>query len=246
MNLKIKFAILAHSILFILAGCGGGNEDSISALQGDWKGVFRDSGGTFRSLKTTIDSSGTITKLQVFNQAALTGSISKTGDKTYSFSLSDGTEGGFLADDSGNHMGFLTDSYEYGVLEKGATMKYSNSNNFGRGHYVGNWSGYSVEINSNLDVVDQYTSSATVPDQSLDLSGNDSSGSFSGNITYQDNSKGYAYGTYINSLGSSGNLMVLLSPDKTFAASWACDYSGSSTLVINNVNYCSFAMWVKQ
>ena len=239
-------AMIAASAI-LMSGCLPGLEDdeddSLSKLSGEWKGMYRDSGGVFRSLTASINDSGKITALTVYSMETLTGTLESTGDKTYGYVLSDGSEGGFMADSSGKHLGFLTEDYEWGILEKGATLQYSADGNFSSADFVGTWNGYSVELNSYMDVVDRYSSRATI-ETNLSFSGSNDYGSFSGQLDYYDDGKGYSYGTY-SSADGSGNVGLLVSPDKSFMATWACDSGSSSNLAIYYISDCSFAIWNK-
>ncbi len=240
-------AVMIAASAILISGCLPGLEpdkkDAVSALAGDWKGMYRDDGGVFRSLTATINDTGKITALTVYSMDTLTGTLKTTGDKTYSFTLSDGTEGGFMADSSGNHLGFLTEDNAWGILEKGASIQYSADSNFSGDDFVGTWNGYSVELDSYMKVADRYSSRAMIYSD-FSFSGSNDYGSFSGNLNYYDHGKGYSYGTFSSSEGS-GNVGLLVSPDKSFMATWACDSSSSGSLEIYYITGCSFAIWNK-
>ncbi|MDH5777911.1 MAG: hypothetical protein OEZ33_06855 [Gammaproteobacteria bacterium] len=245
MNRLILFLFLP--VMLISTACvhnEDGGVNPVASLQGDWKGVHRDAGGTFRSLTASIDGSGNITRLQVFNQDVVTGTITSTGDKTFSYQLSDGSQGGFMADASGNHLGFLADDNAYGVMEKGATLQYSQSGNFTATDFNGSWTGYSVELNANMDVIRQYTSSANISSPGV-FDGSTPDGTFAGSLEAYSDSKGYAYGVYGTSNGESGYVTILLSPDKTFLATWGCLSGAAANLVIYDITECAFGMWTK-
>ena len=100
---------------------------------------------------------------------------------------------------------------------------------------AGNWSGYSVELDSTWDLSDEYTSNATVQTDgsfSVTATGTISTGTFTG----YDSTYGRYTGSYSNP-PVTGSVSAFISFDKQFAASWACSGSWPSS--------CSYSSWTK-
>lgn len=249
--IRLFVSSIFWGLLTFLTACGGGGGAAppsggdaaptglaIANLQGTWTGAFIEAGLIY-PLKLTIDSAGNISNVFVNGVASGdTGTTTKTGDNTFGYSLSDGTTGGFLADSAGNHVGILDDANAYGVLQKNASgfPAYIDSD------IGGSWSGYSVEVDASLNLTKTYASNATVIGNTGSFTGSDANGSFSGSFYDYAPAHGFWVGTWNSSL-SSGNVFAWMSPDKTFAATWACDYSSASVFDIYYVTGCTFSMW---
>ncbi|MCW8956617.1 MAG: hypothetical protein OQL09_07015 [Gammaproteobacteria bacterium] len=226
------------SLLLFLTACindsdnGGGS----SELAGDWYGTMEDSSLIMHTLSVSVNSDNSITSIYADGtNIGLSGTIavepSAIGAKLYNFVLSDATEGGFFADPSLTYIAYIDSDGNFGVLQKSAVSlpSYASSD------IAGNWSGYSVELDSALNLTDEYTSSAAV-----NISGYftsvDAYGTSTGSFDVPDTSFGRYTGTYVNAY-ESGNVHAFLSADKQFAATWACWSSWPSN--------CSFSAWTK-
>jgi hypothetical protein len=259
---KLQFGLSLILALF-LAACGGGGDGGgggtssgssdmpVSSLAGTWYGSYQYGAGAvpFR-LAVDVNASGGITAVRRGGtnstngtSANLTGTIQNVGGSKFRFVLSDTaavtTVGGFLVDSAGAHAGFLDEDGSIGALQKGATvppLRYDFID------IAGTWSGYTVALNSSMNVVTEGGSNATVAGSTA--TGSDFNGTFTASIPSGSISSTYGFypGTWSNATGS-GNLRVFLSPDKRFAAEWACQ--GGVTYP-NNFDTCTFAIWNKQ
>lgn len=237
MNIISTFrTVLLLGLISLLTACLH-DDDSGSApgLDGTWFGTLEDSGYVMSTVQVTI-SGNTITSVYEdgYNMG-ITGTItqesSNIGAKLYSFVLSDTTEGGFYADDTKNYIAFIDDDASFGVLQKGATALPTYTEN----DIISSWSGYTVELDSWLNITDEYNSAASVDIYGYVTSTNPYATS-TGSITTWHSYWGYYEGSYSN-LYESGNFKTFMSPDKQFMASWACSGSWPS--------YCSFSAWSK-
>ncbi len=231
------------AVLFLaLTSCGGGSGGGgtgFSAggppleLDGTWSGSLQDPTGALHTYTVTI-SAGVIT--QILIDAAdqnLTGTITKESDSLYSLTLSDGTVAGFIVDAATLHAAFVDDAFNFGVVQKGAAgLPTFLVNDTG-----GNWVGDTVV--TDFVVFAEFTSTATCVNLSCTAIGNgvisnvELSGFFSADF-------GLWQGIFTNDVGESGVTTVMLSPDKQFAASHACDKPGFFP------NDCDFSAWVKR
>ena len=212
-----------------------------ASLAGSWFGTFEDNIGIMHSLSVTINSSGAITQILVDAvNNGITGTITKSpsGTSLFSFSFSSGQVGGFHVDSGVAHAAFLVDDFSIGVLQKGA----SSLPTYLANDIAGAWSGYSVTLNSDFSVNQTFNSNATVDNNmSRTFVGSDIYGTFSGSFpTTSINTTTYGrwIGTYYNA-STSGPVRVFLSPDKIFAATWACNTP------ISFPTGCSFSAWQK-
>jgi hypothetical protein len=258
MKRRLHNEIFALSLVFILSACGGGGGGgstnpgggnlTLSDLQGTWYGAFRDDTDLVHTISVSANSSGTITSVVIdgVNQG-YGGTITPSGENTFGYQLNNfyATEGGFLLDAAATHMAFIDEDYAYGVMQKGA----SSLPTYTLSDLDGSWSGYSVELDGFLNVVDNYSSQVTVDISRLEYAGSNARyGDFNGYLPYINSIWGFALGDWQDANGGPNNglLHVWLSADKSFAASWACDSGYSSSTVIYDVVGCSFSMWNKQ
>lgn len=236
-------ALVLLAILMSACGGGGGggggdpgsSGHSIASLQGSWYGVMRDSGNSFHSVQIFIDGSGNVTSiLEDGISQGITGTISKASAKVFGLLLSDGTDAGFIVDAAGTHAGFLNDGFFFGVVQKGAT----SIPTYVATDVIGSWSGYGVTVNGDFEVVQEFSSGATV-DAGYQISGSDGlSGAFTGDFQTYRPGLGIYNGAYDNGT-DTGTVVAFLSEDKTFAASYACK---NGTVSLTN---CSYTAWNK-
>lgn len=244
----IKQIIILWSSLFLLTACLPGTEEkkdnglSVSSLEGVWYGVYADANSYLHTLEISMNSKGDIYSLLIDGVSTHdTGKVKKEGKYNFSYALSDSSVGGFLADSAGQHMGFLAEDYSYGVLQKGAT----GLPTFSATDITSAWKGYTVEVDYNLAVVKSYSSDVSISTNG-DFSGSQNNSTFSGNLYEFSTTHGYWAGGWSDDEGNSGNAVVWLSADKTFAASWGCLSGYASDYDIYDAEYCSFSMWNRQ
>ena len=222
--------VLTLVFAFFLSSCGGGGDDSsmpaglpLSALAGTWSGTLEDPVGIMHELSVTVDGSGNITQILVDTiDQGTTGTITKVGASVFGVAFSDASEGGFIADASGTHAGLLDDSFDFGVLQKGAGALPA----YVSADIVGPWSGYGVMLDANFDVTQTFASSATVAND-LTFTGSDIGGAFSGSFITDPPTLGRWIGSYTQGT-DVGEIRAFLSVDKTFAATWACSNAPGS------------------
>jgi len=227
-------------MVVVLAACSGGSDDSGGSvnygLDGDWRGNFDSPGDGLVKLTISIRNNNISQILINGNDVDVTASLNKVSDNIFGASLSNGHEGGFYVDSSKVHMVVLSDDLGFGVLEKNGSLAatYSASD------IVGRWSGYSVEVNDSLDIVDTYNSSATVLDD-YSYSGTDKSGDFTGSFVDFADTMVYSqmFGNFSSDSGANGPVMAFISPDKTFVGTAACDQFPA-------LDQCTFSAWRKQ
>src|SRR4051812_45765758 len=214
-------------------GGGGGTPAEVSTLAGTWFGTEQDNLGAMHQVTVTVNASGNITQVVTDGvDQSETGTISKSkaGPNIFAFVLSDSTEGGFIVDAGGTHMGFVDDSQFFGVLQKGATALPP----YAAEDIAASWSGYGVTLNANFDVTQTFNSSATIAnDPTRTFTGNDFGGAFSGSFPTSP-TLGRWTGTFSQST-TGGPVSALLSADKTFVASQACGGTFPDG--------CSFSAW---
>lgn len=215
-------------------------------LDGEWHGrTIVTSGGTsyIYYVSFFMDATGVITKINLNGTSTgLTGTTTSTGANTFSYALSDGVQGGFMLDPAGKHLGFIDTDFDYGILQKGALQSVTYVGT----EIAGTWSGYSLELNNSLDVVERVTSSASIATSSSFTAKASDGVTTTGTMPTFHSTYGYWLGTGSNSDGNSGKLLAMMSEDKTFAATWACINGYSGTFEIYNVGGCSFSIWNKQ
>lgn len=253
MKRNMKSTMIVTLSLLGLAACGGGGGGgggssssssdtgpSVASLQGTWFGAYQIGAPPYTLGVDVSNSTGSITAVRRNGVSQLlTGALSKDHSNIFDFTLSDGTVGGFYADNSSAHVAFLDRSGDFGVLQKGASVLPT----YALGDVVGTWSGYTVALDSSMNIVREGASSATVTSRST-LSGSDFNGAFSGTFstTNYSTTYGWYHGTWSNA-GGSGSLRAWLSADKTFAALWACDGTTSN---VYSLSYCTFSAWRRQ
>lgn len=230
-------SILALALTACGGGSGGGTGFSVNVpvqdLDGTWFGSLSDTVGVLHVYQVTI-TGGAISEILIDAiDQGLTGAIVRESDTLFSVTLSDGTEAGFLVDAAVQHAAFIDDGFNVGIVQKDAT----GLPTFLINDTDGSWSGNSVT--TDFTVFQEFVSSATCLNLSCTATGNgvtssvDLSGTFSSAF-------GRWTGTFSNTAGISGTATVMLSVDKQFAGSFACDAAGVFPVD------CEFSAWVKQ
>jgi hypothetical protein len=227
-------------VIAMLAGCSGGSDDggggTSYGLDSTWRGNFNSASEGLVKLAVLIQDNR-VTQVEIDGaNTGLSGSINKVNDNIFGFLLSDDTEGGFYVDGSKNHMVILTDDLGFGVIEKNGSLTAT----FGATDIQGTWSGYSVDVDNSLDIVDTYNSSATVQGDNS-FSGMDKTGNFSGSFVDFNNTAVYSQmsGNFTSDSGANGPVTAFISPDKSFVGTAACDQFIA-------LDQCTFSAWRKQ
>ncbi len=242
---KSMCSLTAAALILAISSCGGGGGGGSSGapatLAGTWFGAGARAGG-FVEVQVTVDSGNAVSSILIDGSPlGVTGTIEIVPGQSqiYSYQLSDGTEGGFYLDQAAGHA-VLADWDMFAVLERGATAMPV----YGQIDLGDSFDGISVTVDPFFELDTVVSSQATLWVSGA-FDGSDSAGTvFShapgGNLILFDSHHGSWVGQYQSNgpLGfSTGTLWVLMSPDKEFAGSWACDSSGMFP------EDCSFAAW---
>ncbi len=236
-------------LAFVLAACGGGGSGTTaptaSNLTGTWYGNY-DLLGTATTISVVVGSGNSVTSVSIGAvDAGLTGSIALIQNSLYGYTLYQGTalydQGGFLVDAAAQHAGFLSSQGDFGVVEKGgAATTYADSDK------VGTWSGYTIRLDVGGNVTGYSTSSVTVAADGSFTGTDSTSGAFQSglvNLSLSDATYGTYTGTFDSTVTTGGDMKVWISPDKMFAASYACV---SGTTPATGLHWCNYSSWVKQ
>lgn len=220
--------------LAVGAGCSsddGGAAFGLASLEGAWFGPGDDVLGIPGTVSAAFDDAGGFMGSTTFG-GAFAGTAGYEGNQVFSFLLSDGTDGGFLADGIPDHAGFVDEDFTFGVVQRGAI--------FLPFYYaidlVGNWSGITVET----DFIDFTTAASSVTVAAdLTFSGSTDGAAFAG--TYVAYSAGFGIYAFLGT-GSFGQEVgqTYLTPDKRVLAGWACMSGGSFP------GDCRFTVWTRQ
>jgi len=151
----------------------------------------------------------------------------------FEFTLSDATEGGFFVDVQIQHVAFVDDAFDFGVLQKGAT---AFPNVVAGDLFNRTYSGVTVVTDSQFEISTVVTSSAAV-DGVGNFTGSDSAGTtFNGFLDF-DSARGRWIGSYQSNPPESGEVRAFISTDELFVGTWACspDFRAFPA--------CSYAAW---
>lgn len=243
--------VVSFSFLLFLAACGGGGGSStsttsttttsltVASLTGTWYGSQEDQNLVMHSMSVTVNSSGIISQISVdgvsTGQYSTSAIVQNAANKNlFSATLNDGTIVGFFADNTASHVAYLDQNTNVGALQKGATSLPT----FAGTDVVGAWTGYSVTLDSLMNLVSKFSSNATVTGTTF--TGTDTAaGAFSGSFTTWNSVYGRYRGTFTQST-VSGIVRTFLSADKTFAMSYSCPNG-----VTGFVSVCTFSAWSK-
>jgi len=248
-NLRGFTAVAVTALLLISCGGGSGGGSGFSVggspqqINGTWFGSLQDPLGDLHTYTVTI-AGGAVTEIQIDGVVqmdggqVLTGTITKDSDVLYSLTLSDGTEAAFIVDPAILYAAIVDDEFNFGVVEKDATSLpgYVGS------HIDGDWSGVTVE--TDFTIATEFPSSASCaiaafPSCTSNITGVNSEVTV---VFFPDAVIGSAQwvGTFDENPGNTGAVRIMLSPDRQFAASYACI---DETLFPSD---CGFSAWVKQ
>jgi hypothetical protein len=238
----ISSGLLLLGLALVLSNCSGGGGGSTSnssnSLTGTWYGYLLDNTANLHTLQVTVNANNTITNELIDNSASIvTHTITAVSGQPQIFGLkaSDSTEGGFYVDSSFIHAVSVDSAMNIVVLQKGAVSLPT----FTTSDTVGTWSGFEVVVDVNGNLVDTYTSSATVL-PNLTFTVNNKYGTTSGTIARWVSGYG-AFGVDVTMPGNiAGEGAIILSADKSFAGGCVC--SNNATTLTD----CSCSAWKKQ
>jgi len=241
--MKGKTLVLAMLMILLLltgvtCGGGGGGDDgpSFEDLAGTWFGVMVDPAFNTHTYQLTMNSSGNMSDFYMDEVSipALTGTVSRESGRIFNFLMSNENEGGFITDESGDYLAFLTGDFRRGVLEKGAT----ELPDYMPTDYQGSWDGYSIWLDADFEIDNEGDTYFTV-DEDFHLIGAGLGGAFSGSLLWVvgDPDHGVIFGT-----GNSESTYIELAPsaDRTFMATIACIVT-----VDIEITDCEFGSYIK-
>lgn len=204
----------------ILSCGGGGDRESVPELEGTWLGALENPGGP-HVYQMTIDSSGDIREFKEDGvDLPRSATISRESDRLYSIQFESGAFGGLIVDQDADHALYLDNWFTVGVLQKGGT-EFPDPDHFQTTDYVDSWSGYSIWVDSDMEVANAGTTTLVV-DNEFDVIGTTLAGAFAGTIF------GWSSGTsYFGISEGEKNtedifFKMFLSVDKQFMATYAC------------------------
>ena len=233
----------------VLGACGGSDSGTTpptaSNLAGTWYGNY-DLTGTPTTVSVVVGSGNSVTSVSIGGiDAGLTGSMAVIQSNLYGYVLYQGgslyDQGGFLVDTAEQHAGFLSSAGDFGVVEKGGV-----ATTYVEADKVGTWSGYTITLDASGNLTDYSTSSVTVAADGS-FSGTDSTTGVFANGTAKllllSATDGTYTGQFTNTAITNGDIKVWISPDKTFAAAYAC---ASGTTPATGLDWCTYSSWAKQ
>jgi hypothetical protein len=202
-------------------------------LQGTWVGTIEDPSALLGRIKVVFSGDGAMTVTT--SEGTQAGTANHLQGNLWEYRMSDGSSGGFMLDGDGKHAGFVDENFFFGVVQKDAT----GLPVYGASDIAGSWSGSSVELSGpGLDLVRTYGSSATVT-SGMSFAGSDAHGVFAGSFDDYNSDYGRFRGGASRPDDSVAGVAIFLSPDKSFAAGYACLSGG------NFPDDCSFTLWHK-
>lgn len=225
-------ALCFFTVLF--ASCGGGGGDGGQPapqpapppgdLTGTWFGTLEDTVGAMGTTSVTITGTS-ITEIRVNNSVTgQTGTITQRSAQVFAFTLNDGTKGGLFLDSVAAHAVFVDDKFNFAVVQKGATPPpptYANAD------LNGSWSGI-VVTTTDFNNFSTAPSSATCTHPTCSTGGE--------TVTLGAVN---TLGRYLGTSAPSGAFVAaILSPDKQFGGTYACDAPFPAG--------CEFTAWRKQ
>ena len=219
-------ALCFCTLLFASCGGGGGGGDPAPPppnLTGTWFGTLEDPNSMMHTTSVTI-SGTSITEIRVDNLVTgQTGTITQRSAQVFAFTLNDGTKGGLFLDSLAAHAAFVDDDFNFGVVQKGATFvpTYANTD------INGSWSGIVVTTTD-------FNNFSTAPSSATCTHPTCGTGGETVTLGAVD-----ALGRYLGSSAPSGAFVAaILSPDKQFGGTYACDAAFPAG--------CEFTAWRKQ
>jgi hypothetical protein len=244
MRVKCLIFVLTAVISLGMIACGGGGGGggtSYPELAGTWTGVWEQHWDGFDpvqiqyTVKMTIDSKGrNITSvLEDGFDLGITGKITRDSSQVYTVEWDDGAWGGFLVEEGNAHFAYLDDFFYVGIFQKGDLKlpAYQLSD------YVGTWTGYSVLVDENMDIVMDGDTVINV-DNEDNVFGTTLMGAIAASVQgFVDPVRGVIEG---GDPGGNFFVHIFLSVDKMFTASYACPST------YEDYYDCEFGGWAKQ
>lgn len=233
---KLTGALALTSILTLAAcgggGGGGGSSGGSLGLNGTWRGNLEDPSSVMHTMSVTISDDQITAISNDGTDQGLTGTITRESSNVYSFELSDGTVGGFIADDGLEHAAFVDDDFNIGALQKNA----GGLPAFSQGDIA--VSAIGLTVTTDFNTFQEFDSSVSC-DSGGNCAGSDTlNGNFSGILTLDD-PLGRWSGTFVNGNGDSLSTAVFLTADKQAAAAWSCNFAAGGF-----PDFCAFSGWV--
>ena len=222
--MKRAFPLMIMFVTLLVTGAcssdSGGGGLSVASLEGTWFGAGRDLfNSVYGTITVTLDGEGGLTGSETVTPSSFSGTYALESGQVFGFDLTDGTEGGFIANSAGTHAVFANEFGSFGVIEKDTT---SFTSSYSQSEMVGSWSGIGV-VTDFIDFT-VVTSSATVSsDRSFSVS--DSTGdTITGTIPYSYFATDIGVYDFVSSSSTEGSGYgeAFLSPDKSFAGTWGC------------------------
>lgn len=238
------------ALALALGGCGivGGDDDDSGGSAPDltstsWFGPldqFGDDAGTMYRLGIEFDDDGNVSDITIDEVSqGTTGEVNHEKGDIFGFQLDDGTTGGFLV--SGDHMAFITEDQDIGVLQKGAQAL---ADEYTVEELEGSWAGYSVSLDADFNLLAVIDSEVTVQaDGSFEGSSDDGSTFESTDANPLEVTEALYGRFYAQSIEPSdpdfySNINLYVTPDKQFA--------GSSAQFGSYPDEVTFNSWEKQ
>ncbi|NOX43343.1 MAG: hypothetical protein GXP19_06375 [Gammaproteobacteria bacterium] len=267
---KLSNLFVAIIFTFVISGCLHDDDSvSVNIINGTWFGVeqdVNDNGASgiisFSILDGKITSvSRQDSGLMTMVDQNLVGTVAANTKSIFPYDLSDTTNtvGGLYVDTASSHYTFLDDKFRFGVMQKGAPdvdtlIDFYGNLVFINNDVAGSWSGFSVNVkNAPMIVVNNFNSQVTIDIDTLVFSGTDSAtsvtgGSFDGNLSPSNLVNGIYTGTWMNPDDNTktGDVTVILGPDKTFLSARFClAFGAPNGNGVPNIELCTFASWNK-
>lgn len=234
--------------LLLIGGCGGGGGGGgdaappappppSTAPSGTWLGTLEDSGSVMRNFSVTTSGSS-ITGILVSNASTgQTGTMTHQSGNIFSFTLNDGTRGGFFLDATQTHAVFLDDDFNFGVVQLGATALPA----FSHTDLNGSWSGVAITTNFATFTSVPSSASCAVPTCTVVDSGVTTTATFtvSNFDSFDGPNFGRWLGTYMASDNTNGSIRAFLSVDKQFAGGFSCP----AVVAVPTPVDCEFTAW---
>lgn len=227
-------AILGATLILSVAGCGSSSGDAVPGpADGTYRGTIEDSGSL--DPITVVIAGGSITV--TIPAGTLTGTFAQEVGNIYGFNI-DGTDGGFILDASGTRAGFVNEVFSFGAVQKDAV---SPPGSYAQGDLTGSWTGEYAETDFLFELIAYGSTQVTVAGGGSFNGSSDAPDTFNGTLTLDDASYGRYTGTVTSSGYGSGTVSAFVTPDKAFAASYAC-FPNSGAFP----DGCTFNFWSKQ
>jgi len=263
---NVVVILIAIVFSFLISGCFHDDEDksvNVNIINGTWYGVEQDVNNLNASGRNKIVFTilgGIITAIAKENQSSmmiedqgLVGTVTAVNANIFSYKLGDVTNtlGSLYVDNTRSHYTFLDDKFLFGVMQKSATLVDYSTIMFVGADVQNNWSGFSVNVrNVTIAAINNTPSQMTFDPMAFTFSGTDGAnsvtgGSFdiTGSFNLIDATNGVYTANWVNPNDNmiTGNVTLILSPDKTFVAARFClPFTG-----VPDIELCTFSSWNK-